>query len=399
MVKSILSDEADASFSEDSDSDVGGSGDDSDSDPGSSSEQDYVPSASTRRGMVKDVAESHPFVKVNTVKRVNREARIYRHLMRVGFAGCPRYGGTRQCDAGVGRREKQILLERMFCSLNDYTNTYAPCHDERLRGGKPASGDPQCMHHDPPARLPRDLRRRHWTRDETMNPIKDLDDVWDKAFQLALILETLHSPRVGYCHRDVKPENICIDRNGLVRLIDYEFCVRIRHPPGSNLSASRAARLSAKQWCQYRGTRMYAPPEIVAQASSRLATLRRIEKEFGGLPYGAECESWCFGVTFLEMYSGVDLNSPHVVKSVSSQRQLDALVKTLVEARSAWDRRDREREAESARNLVALLTSACLRLNWRERLQMSQIASHEAFKRHVPDKRRVYLRRRNDSFC
>lgn len=387
MVKSILSDSDSGSGSEGS---YGDNDNESDSDPGSSSSDDdcdYVPSASTRRAMVKNVAESHPFVKNNTVKRVNREARIYRHLMRVGFSGCPRYGGSRRSPDG----KKQILLERMFCSLNDYTNTYARCHDEHLRGGKHASGDPQCMHHDPPARLPRQLRKWHWKRDETMNPIRDLGDAWDKAFQLALILETLHSPRVGYCHRDVKPENVCIDSNGFVRLIDYEFCIKIRHPPGSNLSASRAARLSAKQWSQYRGTRMYAPPEIVAQASSRLAVQRRIEKEFGGLPYGAECESWSFGVTFLEMYSGVDLNSPYVVKSVSSQRQLDVLVKTLVDARPG-------KEVESARDLVHLLTSACLRLNWRERLQMSQIAGHEAFKRHVPDTRRIYLRRRNDSF-
>ena len=226
--------------------------------------------------MEKDVV----YVKLGDWKRVQRESRIYQRLSDLDFVGCPRYYGMRHVDGQPHKRE--LLIEKMAASLDDNESSLVPFFPDDFK--KTAA-----EHH-------------YFAKNLPMKALATTAEFWDKAYQLALILASLHM-RAGLCHRDIKPGNVCVDSKGYVCLIDYEMCGEIMQPPGDRLSANRKRRMNAEDWSDFYGTQIYAPPEM----------LRGDRKEYGGLPYGPECDSWSYGVTLLEMFSGVDFNSRRVV--------------------------------------------------------------------------------------
>lgn len=117
---------------------------------------------------------------------------------------------------------------------------------------------------------------RQWMRD---NPHPDLESVRTIVDQIAKGLRAFH--RKDIVHQDLKPENVMIDRNGLVKIIDF----------GSSRAASQADDRAPVDAPELVGTVDYTAPEyhLGERGTNRsdIFSLGVIAYEMltGGLPY------------------------------------------------------------------------------------------------------------------
>lgn len=106
----------------------------------------------------------------------------------------------------------------------------------------------------------------------------DIPEKWAKFYtmEIVLALDVIHG--MGFVHRDVKPDNMLIDKYGHLKLADFGTCMRM----GSDglVRASNAV-----------GTPDYISPEV-------------LQSQNGEGVYGRECDWWAVGIFLYEMLIG-----------------------------------------------------------------------------------------------
>ncbi|KAL0849508.1 hypothetical protein ABMA28_013785 [Loxostege sticticalis] len=170
----------------------------------------------------------------------------------------------------------------------------------------------------------------------------DIPEKWAKFYtmEIVLALDVIHG--MGFVHRDVKPDNMLIDKYGHLKLADFGTCMRMG--PDGLVRASNAV-----------GTPDYISPEV-------------LQSQNGEGVYGRECDWWAVGIFLYEMLIG---DPPFYA---------DSLVGTygkIMDHRNSLQFPDDVEISKEAKSLIrGLLTDRTKRLG---RISVDEIKHHPFF--------------------
>ncbi|XP_059373283.1 rho-associated protein kinase 2-like isoform X2 [Carassius carassius] len=171
----------------------------------------------------------------------------------------------------------------------------------------------------------------------------DVPEKWAKFYtaEVVLALDAIHS--MGFVHRDIKPDNMLLDRCGHLKLADFGTCMKM---DGTGMVHCDTAV----------GTPDYISPEV-------------LKSQGGDGYYGRECDWWSVGVFIYEMLVG---DTPFYA---------DSLVGTyskIMDHKNSLNFPDDVEISQEAKNIIcAFLTERDIRLG---RNGVEEIKRHPFFK-------------------
>uniref|UniRef100_UPI00358FC81C rho-associated protein kinase 2-like isoform X1 n=1 Tax=Myxine glutinosa TaxID=7769 RepID=UPI00358FC81C len=171
----------------------------------------------------------------------------------------------------------------------------------------------------------------------------DVPEKWARFYtaEVVLALDSIHS--MGFIHRDVKPDNMLLDKHGHVKLADFGTCMK--------MDSEGMVRCDTAV-----GTPDYISPEV-------------LKSQGGDGYYGRECDWWSVGVFLYEMLVG---DTPFYA---------DSLVGTyskIMDHKTALSFPDDVEMSKDAKNLIcAFLTDREVRLG---KHGVGEIKKHSFFK-------------------
>lgn len=170
----------------------------------------------------------------------------------------------------------------------------------------------------------------------------DIPEKWAIFYtmEIVLALDVIHG--MGFVHRDVKPDNMLIDRYGHLKLADFGTCMRMG--PDGLVRASNAV-----------GTPDYISPEV-------------LQSQSGQGVYGRECDWWAVGIYLYEMLFG---DPPFYADSL-----VGTYGKIMDHKNSLHFPNDREISKEAQSLIRGLLTERTKRLG---RSSVDEIKQHPFF--------------------
>nr|XP_057912480.1 rho-associated protein kinase 2-like isoform X2 [Doryrhamphus excisus] len=171
----------------------------------------------------------------------------------------------------------------------------------------------------------------------------DIPEKWARFYtaEVVLALDAIHS--MGFIHRDIKPDNMLLDRHGHLKLTDFGTCMKM---DSTGMVRSDTAV----------GTPDYISPEV-------------LQSQGGEGHYGRECDWWSVGVVLYELLVG---ETPFYTES------LVGTYGNIMNHKNSLRFPDDVEMSQEAKNLIcAFLTDREIRLG---RNGVEEIKCHPFFK-------------------